>query len=99
MTARGRSGLDTPTRRWKRSGSRKGETIVADYTLQGFVKDLDAITSGETDPVVITAKAAPLLARPCRNTEAIPAQYPMAPAGPRRRYMLHRPSRRTHPSV
>src|SRR5215470_6456944 len=93
MTARGRNGLVTPTRRWKRSESRKGETIVADYTLQGFVKDLDAITSGETDPVAITAKAAPLLARLCRNPEAIPAQYRTAPAGQRGRYMLHRAPR------
>src|SRR5215813_12337398 len=80
MTARGRNGLVTPTRRWKRSESRKGETIVADYTLQGFVKDLDAITSGEADPVAITTKAAPLLARLCRNPEAIPVQYRALPA-------------------
>ena len=66
---------------------------MADYTLQGFVKDLDAITSGETNPAVITAKAAPLLARLCRNPEAIPAQYRTAPTGQRGRYMLHRAPR------
>jgi len=66
---------------------------VADYTLQSFVRDLDAITSAETDPSVITAKAAPLLARLCRNPQAIPAQYRTAPAGQRGRYMLHRAPR------
>ena len=35
---------------------------MADYTLKSFVDDLDAITSVETDPAAITAKAAPLLA-------------------------------------
>jgi predicted metal-dependent enzyme (double-stranded beta helix superfamily) len=66
---------------------------VSDYTLESFVKDLDAITSTETDPTAITAKAAPLLARLCRNPEAIPAQYRTAPAGQRGRYMLHRAPR------
>ena len=63
---------------------------MADYTLKSFVDDLDAITSKETDPAAITAKAAPLLARLCRNPEAIPVDYRTAPAGQRGRYMLHR---------
>ena len=63
---------------------------MADYTLQSFVKDLDAITSAETDPAVITTKAAPLLARLCRNPQTIPTQFRTAPAGQRGRYMLHR---------
>ena len=66
---------------------------MADYTLTSFVADLDAITSTETDPAAITAKAAPLLARLCRNPEAIPVEYRTAPAGQRGRYMLHRASR------
>ena len=66
---------------------------MADYTLQSFVKDLDAITSAEADPAVITAKAAPLLAQLCRNPEAIPAPYRTAPAGQRGRYMLYRAPR------
>ena len=53
---------------------------MTDYTLKSFVADLDAITSAETDPAAITAKAAPLLARLCRNPEAIPVEYRTAPA-------------------
>src|SRR4029453_19380937 len=66
---------------------------MADYTLKSFVADLDAITSTETDPAAITAKAAPLLARLCRNPEAIPVEYRTPPAGQRGRYMLHRAPR------
>ena len=66
---------------------------MADYTLERFVKDLDAITSTEADPAAITAKAAPLLAELCRNPESIPAPYRSAPAGQRGRYMLHRAPR------
>jgi 3-mercaptopropionate dioxygenase len=66
---------------------------MPDYTLKQFVDDLDAITSEESDPAVITTKAAPLLARLCRNPDAIPAEYRTAPAGRRGRYMLHRAPR------
>ena len=58
---------------------------MPDYTLKQFVDDLDAITSEESDPAVITAKAAPLLAQLCRNPDAIPAEYRTAPAGRRGR--------------
>src|SRR5262249_519018 len=92
-TAPGRNGQVIPTRRWNRSGSLTGETIVADYTLQSFVKDLDAIPNAETDPAVITPKAAPPLRGLCRNSQAIPAPYRTAPAGQRGRYMLHRAPR------
>src|SRR5882724_1476117 len=47
----------------------------------------------ETDPAAITAGAAPLLARLCRNPEAIPLEYRTSPAGQRGRYMLHRAPR------
>lgn len=60
------------------------------YTLKQFVDDLDAITANESDPTVITTKAAPLLARLCRNPDAIPAEYRTGPAGQRGRYLLHR---------
>src|SRR3972149_2593967 len=63
------------------------------YTLKQFVDDLDAITAKESDPTVITAKAAPLLARLCLNPDAIPAECRTAPAGQRGRYMLHRAPR------
>jgi len=63
------------------------------YTLKQFVDDLDAITAKESDPAVITAKAAPLLARLCLNPDAIPAECRTAPAGQRGRYMLHRAPR------
>jgi predicted metal-dependent enzyme (double-stranded beta helix superfamily) len=66
---------------------------VGDYTLERFVEDLDAITSTEADPAAITTRAAPLLARLCRNPEAIPVPYRTAPAGQRGRYMLHRAPR------
>ena len=63
------------------------------YTLDQFVDDLDAITAKESDPAAITAKAAPLLARLCRNPDAIPERYRTAPAGQRGRYILHRAPR------
>ena len=66
---------------------------MVDYTLKSFVDDLHAITSTQTDPAAITAKAAPLLARLCGNPEAIPVEYRTAPAGQRGRYMLHRAPR------
>ncbi len=66
---------------------------MSDYSLERFVEDLDAITARESDPAVITAKAAPFLARLCGNPDAIPAQYRTAPAGQRGRYILHRAPR------
>ena len=63
------------------------------YTLKQFVDDLDAITAKESDPAVITVKAAPLLGRLCLNPDAIPAACRTAPAGQRGRYMLHRAPR------
>jgi predicted metal-dependent enzyme (double-stranded beta helix superfamily) len=63
------------------------------YTLEQFVNDLEAITARESDPAAITAKAAPLLARLCRNPDALPARYRTAPAGQRGRYILHRAPR------
>jgi predicted metal-dependent enzyme (double-stranded beta helix superfamily) len=66
---------------------------MAAYSLEQFVEDLDAITGKESDPAVITATAAPLLSRLCRNPDAIPARYRTAPAGQRGRYILHRASR------
>jgi len=63
------------------------------YTLEQFVKDLDAITARESDPAAITAKAAPLLARLCQNPDALPARYRTAPSGQRGRYILHRAPR------
>src|SRR5215470_3009366 len=66
---------------------------MAVYSLEQFVEDLDAITGKESDPAVITAKAAPLLSRLCRIPDAIPARYRTAPAGQRGRYILHRAPR------
>ena len=63
------------------------------YALKHFVDDLEAITATKSDPAVITAQAAPLLGRLCRNPAAIPAGYRTAPAGQRGRYMLHRAPR------
>ena len=63
------------------------------YTLEQFVKDLEAITTRESDPAAITAQAAPLLSRLCRNPDALPASYRTAPAGQRGRYILHRAPR------
>src|SRR3970282_1683213 len=70
-----------------------GRSRMTAYTLKQFVDDLDAITAKEGDPAVITAKAAPLLARLCLNPDAIPAECRRAPAGQRGRYMLHRAPR------
>jgi len=66
---------------------------MSDYSLEQFVKDLDALTARESDPAVITTKAAPLLARLCENPDAIPARYRTAPVGQRGRYILHRAPR------
>lgn len=63
---------------------------MASYSLEQFVGDLDVITARESDPAVITAKAAPLLSRLCENPDALPARYRTAPAGRRGRYILHR---------
>ena len=66
---------------------------MSDYTLKHLVDDLEAITATESDPAVITATSAPLLARLCRNPDAIPAEYRTAPTGQRGRFMLHRAPR------
>ena len=63
------------------------------YTLEQFIEDLEAITSGSLDDDAITGRAAPLLAKLCANPEAIPAEYRTAPAGQRGRYILHRAPR------
>src|SRR6266496_759489 len=83
MGGPGRHASRTPGRR----------LVMIPYTLEQFVKDLEAITARESDPAAITAKAAPFLARLCRNPDALPARYRTAPAGQRGRYILHRAPR------
>ena len=67
-----------------------GLTMVATYTLDNFIQDLERITRAESSQDKIVAEAKPLLAKLVQQPDCIDARYRKRGATAYGRYMLHR---------
>jgi predicted metal-dependent enzyme (double-stranded beta helix superfamily) len=64
--------------------------MIARYSLQQFIQDLDRITRAHSAPEEIIAEAKPLLAQLVRNPDCIEPRFKKRGAATYGRYMLHR---------
>lgn len=60
------------------------------YTIEGFIQDLDRITRKESDPAAIVGQAKPLLARLVQNPRCLAPEHRERGDKSYGRYMLHR---------
>ncbi len=63
------------------------------YSLQSFIRDMDAITRGENSSATIVAAAKPLLAKLVQCPDCVEPKFKKRPANEYGRYMLHRGTR------
>jgi predicted metal-dependent enzyme (double-stranded beta helix superfamily) len=66
---------------------------VAHFTLQDFIRDMERLTSAETDPHRITELGRSLVERLVANPDAVEERFKRGGAHGHGRYMLHRAPR------
>jgi predicted metal-dependent enzyme (double-stranded beta helix superfamily) len=64
--------------------------MAEEYSLESFIRDMDAITRGENSSATIVAAAKPLLAKLVQRPDCVEAKFKKRPANEYGRYMLHR---------
>jgi 3-mercaptopropionate dioxygenase len=67
--------------------------MVQDYSLQSFIRDMEAITRDENSPAAIVAAAKPLLAKLVQRPDCVEPSFKRRGATEYGRYMLHRAPR------
>jgi predicted metal-dependent enzyme (double-stranded beta helix superfamily) len=67
--------------------------MASDYSLQNFIRDMEAITRDVTSPAAIVAAAKPLLAKLVQRPDCVEPQFKKRGATEYGRYMLHRAPR------